>query len=802
MAKQSQITQESGGTTSELNFDVSTGLKTILGRELITDDEVAIFELVKNSFDAGATSVRIYFGTDNVVVADNGSGMSRQDLKDKWLFVAYSAKKEESKKQDFRDVVAQRRSYAGSKGVGRFSSDRLGKQIVLQTRSEQAGIVHCLTVDWKRFEKDAKAHFEKIPVEYSGQKAFTLPDGLTKFGATLKSGTVIEIKELRREWDRSRLIELKASLAKLINPFGDKTDKFSIILIAPSEAEEDKKYTDKAKQAGEEPIERNIVNGRVGNFIFSTLSEKTTYIRVSIKDGFILSSLTDRGELIYEIREPNPYNLLEGADFSCEMYFLNTSAKNLFARRVGLPSVQFGSLFLFRNGFRVFPVGNDGDDWFGIGRRKQQGYARFLGTREIIGRVDVYGPDEHFQEASSRNQGLIETPAVEQLRKAVLDRCLKRLERYVVPVSWTDKIDATTEDISRLLTDPGRARVTAAVAGLVDNDEVELLNYSHKLVNLLNERSNEFEDSLVSLRAIAFKTNDRALLRKLEEAEKRFDQLRKSEAEARGEAEHERAVAEAAVRVAESAKVQAYEARALAETEVRRANFLEKVVQLDTATILNLHHQIGIHAVDISYQIENLLVETSGKQTVSRSVLLKAVEQIAFLNRKILAISRFAAKANFQLDSGKINTDLAAFIADYVEQIALSSSSPRFRIQITNSHPGMKCRFSPMDISIIVDNLVSNAKKAKATMVSFELMPLEKSGLLIRVNDNGRGLTTGTSPSRIFEMGYTTTQGAGLGLYHVQQVLGAIGGSIELAQEKRDTGLCFLIKISCGRNGR
>lgn len=114
----------------------------------------------------------------------------------------------------------------------------------------------------------------------------------------------------------------------------------------------------------------------------------------------------------------------------------------------------------------------------------------------------------------------------------------------------------------------------------------------------------------------------------------------------------------------------------------------------------------------------------------------------------------------------------------------------------------MKCRFSPMDISIIVDNLVSNAKKAKATMVSFELMPLEKSGLLIRVNDNGRGLTTGTSPSRIFEMGYTTTQGAGLGLYHVQQVLGAIGGSIELAQEKRDTGLCFLIKISCGRNGR
>jgi YD repeat-containing protein len=59
---------------------------------------------------------------------------------------------------------------------------------------------------------------------------------------------------------------------------------------------------------------------------------------------------------------------------------------------------------------------------------------RFLGTREIIGRVDVFGSDEDFQEASSRNQGLIDTPAVRQLREAVMEKCLKRLERYVVPV--------------------------------------------------------------------------------------------------------------------------------------------------------------------------------------------------------------------------------------------------------------------------------------------------------------------------------------------------------------------------------
>ena len=60
--------------TGELHFDVKSGLKRVLGRELITNDEVAIFELVKNSFDANAKRVFIFFGTDRIVVADDGDG--------------------------------------------------------------------------------------------------------------------------------------------------------------------------------------------------------------------------------------------------------------------------------------------------------------------------------------------------------------------------------------------------------------------------------------------------------------------------------------------------------------------------------------------------------------------------------------------------------------------------------------------------------------------------------------------------------------------------------------------------------
>jgi signal transduction histidine kinase len=775
--------------SKKLNFDVSTGLKRVLGRELITDDEVAIFELVKNSFDAEATTVNLFFGNTNVVVADNGIGMSYDDLINKWLFVGYSSKRTNEAAQDFRDIAADRRNYAGSKGIGRFSSDRLGKQIVVQTRAKgENGVVHHLRVDWQKFEKNDRQHFETVPVTYSTTQAFEMPDELAKFKASLKYGTVIQIEELRRKWDRSRILALKSSLAKLINPFGDKADKFKIIITAPAEDGGDKDVKAAAKKAGEEPIEGRIVNGLVGNFIFSTLRDKTTFINVHIEDSNICTSLTDRGELVYKIREPNPYKHLKDSGFSCEMYYLNQSAKITFARRLGLPSIQFGSLFLFRNGFRVYPVGEDKDDWFGFNRRKQQGYSRFLGTREIIGRVDVYGSGEDFQEASSRNQGLIDTPAAQQLREAVMEKCLKRLERYVVPVSWVDKEDARTDDLSRLLTDPGRARVSAAVANLVDNEDVELLDYSKRLIDLLNERSSEFEESLVSLRAIAEKTNDKAFLKKLDVAEKRFEELRKSEAEAREVADRERAAAEAAMRRAESAEAEA-------ETERRRSLFLESVVTVDTATILNLHHQITIYAVDIAQQIENLLSGTAGQESVPREKLLKAMEQMAFLNRKVLAVTRFAAKANFKLDSENIEADFAGFITDYITQIARVLGGSRLRIKVENSHPGLNMRFNPIDASIIVDNLISNAKRAQASSIKFELSKLDKNGLLMRVSDNGRGISRGTNKARIFEMGYTTTNGSGLGLYHVRQVLGEMGGTIELDEDGDVKGAAFVVKL-------
>lgn len=86
-----------------LYFKTNTLLKNLVGKDLINDDNIAIVELVKNSYDAGSEAVLVRFTqfsetekskeSSQVIIADEGSGMDQADIEDKWLNIAYSEKK-------------------------------------------------------------------------------------------------------------------------------------------------------------------------------------------------------------------------------------------------------------------------------------------------------------------------------------------------------------------------------------------------------------------------------------------------------------------------------------------------------------------------------------------------------------------------------------------------------------------------------------------------------------------------------------------------------------------------------------
>ncbi|KAB1859961.1 sensor histidine kinase [Acinetobacter tandoii] len=816
--------------TTQLNFKVSSGLKNIIGRDLIINDTVAIFELVKNSFDAEAKKVQLYFDNERIIIIDDGHGMTHEDLLNKWLFVAYSEKKIENQKTDYRHSVTNK-VYAGSKGVGRFSCDRLGKNLQLQTiHKDNLNHNEVLDIEWDKFESNDLERFEAIKVYNNSNSRFKLDnieyslDLFNQFSLCdsiilPKHGTIIEIENLRESWNRKKLLELRSSLAKLINPFQQKND-FEIIIYAPNELEQDIKEHESADNTDDYIP---IVNGPIKNFIFDTLESKSTHLEVKYTDNgnYITSTLIDRGELIYKIKEPNEYKYIKDSEFSSSVYYLNTAAKMTFKRRMGITSVSFGSIFVFRNGFRVYPIGNEGDDTFQLDRRKQQGYARYLGTRDIIGKIDVNGTEEQFKEATSRDQGLIETPAYLQLEACFMEKCIKRLENYVVDVTWRDSLDKDLDTPERLNTDLAKARIITIVSRLANANNIELLDYSRNLVTILNEKSKEFEDTIEGLKSVAKKSDNAELWDKINKAELRYlelkqaEELAKKEAyeaeEARKRAEEEARLSELKSREYERLQLIAEEkTRHIAkekqeiiiekekiseayEEEKKRNLFLTANSSLDKDNIVNLHHQIGIYSSSIHNLLANQIDKLNHNEDFGKEDLINIFEQLTFKNQQILAVSRFATHANFRLQSETITENLILFIKEYLERICKLYAGDILQISFSSDIAVFERTFLPIELSMVLDNLVDNARKAGSTSVNLSIEKMNAKQIEIKVSDDGNGINA-FEKNRIFEKGFSTTEGSGLGLYHVKHIIEQMGGSITL-NESFENGTQFIIRL-------
>lgn len=766
-----------------MEFRISSELKNIIGKDLIINDEVAIFELVKNAYDAHATRVDITFEKDKIIIQDNGKGMNLNDIENKWLFVAYSAKKdntedkelkEDTKYQDYRDKINLKRGFAGAKGIGRFSCDRLGSKLKLISRKVSSSDFHQLDVDWEDFEQDAKNDFINIQVKYSSPKTVEYD---------LQQGVILEISDLHSSWDD--LKNLKQSLGKLINPFNVNTasNNFQI-------------YLKSKNSMFSEPVINNLI---------TVLTMKTTKIEVKVKDNKIISTLTDRGTVIYKIEEENKYNHIKNT--SITLLFLNRKAKHNFSQIMKMQPVEFGHILLFNNGFRVYPYGEEYDDSFGINRRHQQGYNRTLSTRNIIGNINVNEYSEQFKEKSSRDSGLIATEGYLELEKLFIEKVFKRLEKYVVGIQWElDGIirdqDNEAENLAALNTIESKSKIIHLIKKLTDAPDVKILEFASDFLNILQEKNDLTDPIVKNLIDIARKSDNYELLNELDKIHNQINGLSQQKNEL-----------EKTLYEVEEKNLQLQQETKFLNTQLNQKDgkikdlveektqkekqvlFLQSERTLDAEDLMNLQHHIGVNADLISGSITNFRRKMNIKETVTKEEVLEFIEEISIANQKIIAIKNYATKADFLTNSETITKDLIAFIQQYIVNIYKVISTNKIIVHVDDTSQEFITDFKPMEMTIIIDNILNNARKAKARNLDIKF-EFENNQLLILFQDDGKGLdTTITHIEDVFQRGFTKTNGSGLGLYHIKQIIDSMNGSISI-QNNPSKGVNLIIRFN------
>jgi signal transduction histidine kinase len=759
----------------QLNYVVSSGLKNLIGKQLITDEFVAIFELVKNSFDAHATEVKIIFRglkTQNakIIIQDNGKGMSFEELKNKWLFVGYSAKKDGTEDDDYRHELGVKKIYAGAKGVGRFSCDRLGSKLKLTTKKDEPNSkTEVLYTDWENFEEDPKARFEEIGVRHE-----TLPEHEELF----KNGTRLEISNLEDSvWSRNKLLELKLSLEKLILPKDDtkelldkKRKGFSINIEVKDEELADKKTQDYYK----------IVNGLIKNFIFESLGLRTSSIEISISsDGEEISTtLNDKGEDIYKITEKNKYDL---KNIKFKLYHLNQSAKLTFSRRMGFPIMRYGHVFVYKNGFRIYPFGDYQEDNFSIDVRKSDKEFSRIGTRSLSGTIEINGDFENakFIESTSRDAGFLQNKSYDELKRCYFD-ILSRFEKYVVDVvKWGNKIEF--KDIEQ---GERKEEMLQLISEITGSDSIIKLWYNNKIVDILASKQEDSANTLLlNLQKVAEQTGQKELVHDITLAQQRLSELEK--------------ITEQAENIAEEAKITIKEARKALEFEQQKNKYLLSTDKNISDDVRGMLHNFKIVTERINANIQ-ILTDKVKNDNLNKDELLERLGTIRFSVEKAYKMSRLMTKADFRSKQEKVTVEVSNYITEYIEEYNTLFEDRKLNFEFNKIGPAFFRKVSLLDLSIVMDNLISNSEKKGANKIRIDFKTLDNSLEMI-FSDNGVGLNPEfvENSDIIFDLGVTDTNGSGIGLNTVATVLKDNYATISFyGNQKTLKGASFLITFN------
>ncbi|WP_294670593.1 ATP-binding protein [uncultured Fluviicola sp.] len=812
---------------SKVKFRTNVLLKSIIGKDLITDDNIAVLELLKNSFDAGSNNVEIIFrkvvsplddesykkeNDSEILIHDSGKGMSQYDLENKWLNIAYSEKKE--KREEYGRILA------GNKGVGRFSCDRLGKHLAIYTKKRGNSIIK-LVIHWEQFEisDDINLNIQDVELDLIevSQKTFVAETGFPP----MRSGTLLWISSLRERWDRGKILSLKRQIERLINPNQSfNASKFDIMLKADE-------FLDLEK--GISYSER--VNGPVKNRIFEKLDFKSTSIQSKINSSgkYIITVLQDRGNTIFTLVEKNPFHHLK--NIRIHLYYLNPYSKAYFTKQTGMRSFEFGSIFLFINGFRIPPYGDYGDDWLGMESRKGQGRTRYLGTREVIGRIEITDEDDDFKIISNRS-GVVHDEIFTQLTKSSSPfgyyyKIFRRLERFVVEgIKWDSVVeknsfkledevlnDPTWDESRELYTEDSltrNKRILRVVENIIDSKKDDILrlkinqNFVAELIEVQANKARldlEFIIDELSNKELSPKELS-TFIQRLQITQKEVDSFpanskSKDLNEVNDDLKNKIEELETLNQILEEKERDRQRLEAELQIEKEKNTYLLASKRTLSDDAKGLIHNVKLTSKRSKQNAQNLY-DSIIEDRLKKNIALKWASEIIYNSDKALKISNLITRANFKANSDYQDVNIIKFIVQYFELYNSMYEENELIFTIESIDDEFTKRISILDLSLILDDLISNSVKAGATIVNIMISKIDSS-LRILFSDNGCGLASKFQDNEelIFDLGVTTTDGSGIGLNHVRKTLAKMQGTINYSgNHPQLKGASFEILIS------
>ncbi len=391
----------------------------LLGDELIGSARLAVFELVKNAYDADANEVVVRLDLDSepeptLTVTDDGDGMTLEVLRSVWLVPGHDHRQ----KQRLLDRKTSRyqRLPLGEKGLGRFAVHKLGNHITLVTRAQDSD--ECVVdIDWN--ELTEQRYLDEAPIAIQVRRPETFSGERT--------GTRIEVRQLRADWPRSEVRRLYNQITSICSPF-EEPSGFQATLNVP----------DHESWIKDLPDVSEILNRAIWKFSFRIDQDKFdwTYEFRQVP-GFNLDSRTvekpgDRLKLPSRSDDDrmekkvvaDPTVLAGIGPVTGEFYVYDRDREV----RQRIPHIraleayldETGGVRVYRDGIRIYNYGERGDDWLGLDLRRVNVPTRRISRNIILGAIHLSLRESRDLVEKTNREGFVENEACYQLRRIVL----------------------------------------------------------------------------------------------------------------------------------------------------------------------------------------------------------------------------------------------------------------------------------------------------------------------------------------------------------------------------------------------